>query len=145
MRFRLACPRKYQLPESFLEELSGDSALDFDQSEDISSMVMDADFLYTDVWTSMGQEAENEARKRAFAPYQINASLLKLSPDRSRILHCLPARRGMEITDEVIDSSRSLVFPQAGNRLHAQKGLLVWLAVQNGYLPPGATISQLLS
>ncbi len=145
MRFRLACPRKYQLPESFLEELSSDPALDFDQSEDISSMVRDADFLYTDVWTSMGQEAENEARKRAFAPYQLNANLLKMSPDRSRILHCLPARRGMEITDEVIDSSKSLVFPQAGNRLHAQKGLLVWLAVQNGYLPAGSTISQLLN
>jgi ornithine carbamoyltransferase len=107
--------------------------LDFDQSDDIRKMVHDADFIYTDVWTSMGQEAENESRKNAFGPYQVNSQLMSLAPSASKVLHCLPARRGLEITDAVIDSDQSLVFAQAGNRLHAQKGLLIWLALENGY------------
>ena len=99
-------------------------------------MVAEADYIYTDVWTSMGQEAENESRKAAFAPYQVNSKLLSIAPEHCKVLHCLPARRGLEITDDVLDSERSIVFQQAGNRLHAQKGLLVWLAVANGYLNP---------
>jgi len=133
LRFRLACPKKYQIPHDFIEEVRLVGALDFDQSDDIRSMIKDADFIYTDVWTSMGQEEENEARKAAFGPYQVNTKLMGMAPERCKILHCLPARRGMEITDAVIDSKNSLVFQQAGNRLHAQKGLLIWLAIENGY------------
>ena len=132
-RFRLACPKKYQIPNDFIEQVRLVGDLDFDQCEDIRSMIKDADFIYTDVWTSMGQEEENEARKAAFGPYQVNTKLMGMAPERCKILHCLPARRGMEITDAVIDSKNSLVFQQAGNRLHAQKGLLIWLAIENGY------------
>lgn len=135
MRFRLACPKPYQVHASFLDQIKDRyGETDFAQSEDIHAMVRGADYLYTDVWTSMGQETENEIRKQAFSPYQLNQSVLRLAPDNCKILHCLPARRGLEVTDEVLDSRQSIVFQQAGNRLHAQKGLLVWLAMQNGYL-----------
>jgi ornithine carbamoyltransferase len=133
VRFRLACPKEYQIPDNVLEQARALGALDFDQSDDIGKMVRDADFIYTDVWTSMGQEAENEARKKAFGPYQVNSQLMSIAPQSCKVMHCLPARRGLEITDAVIDSDQSLVFSQAGNRLHAQKGLLIWLALENGY------------
>ncbi|MFN9605335.1 MAG: ornithine carbamoyltransferase [Planctomycetota bacterium] len=135
MRFRLACPKPYQVHASFLDQIKDRyGETDFAQSEDIHAMVRGADYLYTDVWTSMGQETENEIRKQAFSPYQLNQSVLRHAPDNCKILHCLPARRGLEVTDEVLDSRQSIVFQQAGTRLHAQKGLLVWLAMQNGYL-----------
>jgi len=109
-------------------------SLDFEQSEDVPSMVRGSDFIYTDVWTSMGQEEEAKDRSFLFAPYQINAAMMKLAPSHCQVLHCLPARRGLEITDEVIDSESSIVFQQAGNRMHLQKGLLIWLAEQNGII-----------
>ncbi|MBI1901749.1 MAG: ornithine carbamoyltransferase [Planctomycetia bacterium] len=83
--------------------------------------------VYTDVWSSMGQEAEREKRLKVFAPYQVNAKLLKHAPRDAYFMHDLPARRGEEVTDEVIDGPRSIVLRQAANRMHAQKGLLVWL------------------
>jgi ornithine carbamoyltransferase len=86
-----------------------------------------ARILYTDVWTSMGQEAEAEARRRVFRPYQINAALLQVAHPECYVMHCLPAHRGEEITAEVIDGPRSVVFHEAENRLHAQKGLLATL------------------
>lgn len=135
MRLRLACPKPYHVHASYLEQIDRwCGKADFVQSEDIPSMVQGADFLYTDVWTSMGQETENDMRKRAFSKYQLNREVLDQAPAHCKVLHCLPARRGQEVTDEVLDSDRSIVFQQAGNRLHAQKGLLVWLAIQNGYL-----------
>lgn len=137
MRFRLACPKPYQVHATYIEQIDRWAGkIDFDQSEDIRAMVQDADYLYTDVWTSMGQETENEIRKQAFSKYQLNRSVLDLAPGHCKVLHCLPARRGQEVTDEVLDSEQSIIFQQAGNRLHAQKGLLVWLAIQNGYLDP---------
>jgi ornithine carbamoyltransferase len=86
-----------------------------------------ADFLYTDVWTSMGQESETKRRLKAFRGYQLDAKLLALAKPGARVLHCLPAHRGEEIAAEVIDGPQSLVFEQAENRLHAQKALLVRL------------------
>ena len=83
--------------------------------------------IYTDVWTSMGQEAEREERLRQFAPFQVNADLVARAPAHARLMHCLPAHRGEEITSDVLDGERSVVFQQAGNRLHAQKALLKWL------------------
>jgi ornithine carbamoyltransferase len=87
--------------------------------------VRDADIIYTDVWTSMGQESENEQRLNDFSDYQVNAELVKHAKDDYLFLHCLPAHRGEEVTTEVIDGKHSVVFEQAGNRLHAQKALLV--------------------
>ena len=86
-----------------------------------------ADAVYTDVWTSMGQEAESEERRAKFAKFQINGDLFKLAPPHARLMHCLPAHRGEEVTAEVIDGERSVVFQQAANRMHAQKALLEWL------------------
>ena len=86
-----------------------------------------ADVIYTDVWTSMGQEDERERRLKEFARFQVNAALLAKAPSHAKVLHCLPAHRQEEITGEVLDGPQSLAFPQAGNRLHAQKALLAWL------------------
>jgi ornithine carbamoyltransferase len=90
----------------------------------INVALEDTDVIYTDVWTSMGQEHEHERRRRDFGEYQVNAELLKLAPPTAKVMHCLPAHRGEEITDEVIDGPQSIVFEQAENRLHAQKALL---------------------
>jgi len=92
-------------------------------SADPIETVRGADFVYTDVWTSMGQEAEHEERLSLFEPYQVNSQLLAHAPS-AQVMHCLPAHRGEEITDEVLDSDRCLAFEQAENRLHAQKAIL---------------------
>lgn len=86
--------------------------------------VKNADFIYTDVWVSMGFEAESKARLAILTPYQLNKKLMKKAPSNVLVMHCLPAHRGLEITDDVIDGPRSIVFDQAENRLHAQKALL---------------------
>jgi ornithine carbamoyltransferase len=93
--------------------------------------VVGAQAVYSDVWTSMGQEAEAEARRDAFAPYQVNEALMALADPQALFLHCLPAHRGEEVTAGVIDSAASVVFDQAENRLHAQKALLVMLLSSN--------------
>ena len=89
--------------------------------------VKDADAVYTDVWASMGQEAEAEARKRVFRPYQVNETLMARAKSDAIFMHCLPAHRGDEVTDAVIDAPYSVVFPQAENRLHAQKAIMLEL------------------
>ena len=88
-----------------------------------------AHFVYTDVWTSMGQEQEHELRTKVFRPYQLNAELLAEAPD-AWVMHCLPAHRGEEITAGVFESERALVFDQAENRLHAQKAVMEALSAQ---------------
>jgi ornithine carbamoyltransferase len=93
-------------------------------THDAAQAVADADVVYTDVWASMGQEGEAEARRRVFLPYQVNAALFARAKPDAIFMHCLPAHRGDEVTDEVIDSPRSLVFQEAENRLHAQKAIL---------------------
>jgi ornithine carbamoyltransferase len=89
--------------------------------------VRDADVVYTDTWTSMGQEAEAESRKKVFAPFQVNAALLSHAHPDALFMHCLPAHRGEEVTDDVIDSPNSVVFQEAENRLHAQKAIMLEL------------------
>jgi ornithine carbamoyltransferase len=123
----VASPPGYQLSEEFLtraraglEEPLGNVTLTDDPIEG----VREADFVYTDVWASMGQEAELEERKRIFGPYQVNDELMSHAPEETRVMHCLPAKRGLEITDSVIDGPRAIVYDQAENRLHAQKALL---------------------
>ena len=128
MRFTLACPGGYEMDSDWVARVMKEyPGAKIDCTTDAKSAVGDADAIYTDVWTSMGQEAESSQRKKDFADYQVNAALMAAAPSHCRVLHCLPAVRGEEITDEVIDSPQSDVILQAGNRMHAQKGLLVWL------------------
>jgi ornithine carbamoyltransferase len=96
-------------------------------TNDPGEAVRGADVVYTDTWASMGQEAEAYARKAVFRPYQVNAALFGLAKADALFMHCLPAHRGDEVTDEVIDSANSVVFPQAENRLHAQKAIMLEL------------------
>ena len=104
----------------------GDGRLASRFTQDPREAVDGADAVYTDAWTSMGQEAEAEERRDAFARYQVNDALMAVSPD-ALVMHCLPAHRGEEITSDVMDGPRSIIFEQSENRLHAQKALLVEL------------------
>ncbi len=94
--------------------------------------VSGADAVYTDVWASMGQEAEKDKRARIFAPYQVNGRLMAQAKKDTLFMHCLPAHRGDEVTDEVIDSPNSVVYDEAENRLHAQKAILISLMGEKG-------------
>jgi ornithine carbamoyltransferase len=105
------------------EELAAASGARIRWSEDPVEAVRDADFVYTDVWTSMGQEDEQALRRRLFHGYQVNEELMSHAPD-ARVMHCLPAHRGEEITDAVLDGENSIALDQAENRLHAQKAIL---------------------
>ena len=128
MRFTLSCPIGYEMDNGWLEKVFAHyPAAKISTVPDAQAAVSDADAIYTDVWTSMGQEAEMAERRKAFSAYQVNRHLMATAPSHARVLHCLPAVRGEEITDDVIDSNQSDVIQQAGNRMHAQKGLLVWL------------------
>ncbi|MDQ4145057.1 MAG: ornithine carbamoyltransferase, partial [Actinomycetota bacterium] len=93
----------------------------------VSEAAAGADVLYTDTWVSMGREEEAELRRQAFAPYQLNDSVIELADPNVIVMHCLPAHRGAEISSSVLDGPRSVVWDQAENRLHAQKALLAWL------------------
>lgn len=128
VRFVLSSPNGYSFDKPFLDELRRQVPhCQLEMNGDAKKAVAGADVVYTDVWTSMGQEAEATQRRRKFARFQVNAELLALAPKHAKVMHCLPAHRGEEITDEVMDSERSVVFEQAGNRMHAQKALLVSL------------------
>jgi ornithine carbamoyltransferase len=128
VRFVLACPVGYGFDDAFKAEYQAKVSPCLPQEEnDPVTAVRDADIIYTDVWTSMGQEAEREERLKRFAPYQVNAALMAKAKPGCKLFHCLPAHRGEEVTDEVIDGPCSAVFQQAGNRLHTQKALLKWL------------------
>ncbi len=128
VRFILSAPEGYRFDAAF-EKLFHTSCPQGEllQEGDPVRAVAKADVLYTDVWTSMGQEAERQERLQRFANYQVNAQLLARAPAHARVMHCLPARRGEEITADVFEGPQSLVIPQAANRLHAQKSLLCWL------------------
>ncbi|MGE3317598.1 MAG: ornithine carbamoyltransferase, partial [Planctomycetaceae bacterium] len=128
MSMTLSAPPGYELPDDYVIELKKRfPKVVFEQNPDPVAAVKNADIVYTDVWASMGQEAEADKRKKAFAAYQVNAALMKRAPAKCRFMHDLPARRGLEVTDDVIDGSQSIVFEQAENRMHLAKGLLVWL------------------
>lgn len=113
-------------PKKFSPNKKIVSGCKFTLTTDPSAAVKKADFIYTDVWVSMGQKSSAQKAK-AFKNYQINAQLLKKAPKDVKVMHCLPAHRGLEITDEVMDGEHSIVFEQAENRLHAQKAILVYL------------------
>ncbi|HVK19501.1 MAG TPA: ornithine carbamoyltransferase [Fimbriiglobus sp.] len=126
-RFVLACPVGYEFDDEFLAGYKAKVGPLPETTHDPVAAVKAADVIYTDVWTSMGQEAEREERLQRFAPFQVNAALLAKAPKHAKVLHCLPAHRGEEITDDVLDGPQSAAFDQAENRLHAQKAVLEWL------------------
>lgn len=128
MKMIMAVPKKYQYDEKSLAWLHQQvPSLDLAVTTDPVEAVCDALAIYTDVWASMGQEAERAARRQDFAPYQVNAKLMSHAQKGAFFMHCLPARRGEEVTDEVIDGPQSVVVQQAANRMHVQKGILAWL------------------
>jgi ornithine carbamoyltransferase len=128
MDISIASPKGYFPEESITtrcEAFARQSGPSMVITESPQEAVEGADIIYTDVWTSMGQESENEKRLKEFKDYQVNEALLKAANEDYLFMHCLPAHRGEEVTAEVIDGKHSVVFEQAGNRLHAQKALLV--------------------
>lgn len=128
--FRAACPEGYEPPEEIVRWAKGSarkSGAIVEIQPEPEKAVKNADVIYTDVWVSMGQEGEAKKRLEVFKKYQVNAGLVKKASPGVIVMHCLPAHRGQEITDEVIDGPHSAVWDQAENRMHAQKALLVAL------------------
>jgi len=124
----ICTPPKYEPDTATVKRARDTKISNIEILTDPKEAAKNADVLYTDVWASMGQEAETEKRKKIFQPYQLNSSLVKLAKSGVKILHCLPAHRGDEITDEVLDGPHSIVFDEAENRMHVQKAIMVKLA-----------------
>ena len=139
---RIASPPGFELPPAVVAGVQDVAQLggSVEVLNDPVAGIRDANAVYTDVWTSMGQEAEAVERHALFAPYQVNASLMSHAASDAVFLHCLPAHRGDEVTNEVIDSSASVVFDQAENRLHAQKALLAMLSLSRNSVQPGTSV-----
>ncbi len=132
-RLSLASPEGYRFDEGFLGLLAArfpDWKLE--QTDDPAQAVEGASAVYTDVWASMGQEKEQQQRKKDFADFQVNEALMASAPGDAVFMHCLPARRGEEVTDGVMDSPNSVIVEQAANRMHVQKGVLTWLLGAKG-------------
>ncbi len=125
MEFAIACPKGYE-PDADLMKWANENGK-FTCTESCADAAKDADILVTDVWASMGQEAEAKERQKVFASYQINADLMAVAKSDAMVLHCLPAHRGEEITAEVLEAHAAEIFDEAENRLHAQKAVLVKL------------------
>ncbi len=130
LNFTIASPEGYDLPANALamgEEMAQETGITIRQVRDPHEAVRGAQVIYTDTWVSMGQEEEAERRKKAFPPYQVNEQLVSEAAPEVIVMHCLPAHRGYEITDQVADGPHSVIFDQAENRMHAQKAILVRL------------------
>ena len=128
--FAIATPPGYEIPEDVMDkvgDLAAQNGATIEGYHNVQRAIEDADVIYTDTWVSMGQEKEAARREADMRPFQVNAQLLKAAPDRAIVMHCLPAHRGHELTDEVADGPQSVIFDQAENRMHAQKAVLVTL------------------
>lgn len=128
MNFTLACPKGFEQPAHVIEEAQADfkrHGCQYRVFNDPKEAVKDADILYSDVWVSMGQEGQKESKQNHFLPFRIDADLLKYAPSHVKVSHCLPAHRGDEITDEVMDNlDLNMSYEEAENRLHAHKAVL---------------------
>lgn len=125
----IVSPKKYQIPPAYVEEIKKNASkgASLILTEDPIEGIKIADVIYTDVWVSMGQEQESEERIKAFSKYQVNSQLISMAPSDAIVMHCLPAHRGMEITNEVLEGKQSVIWEQAENRLHVQKAILALL------------------
>ena len=122
------CPEGFEPDKKTIDLISDTSISSFELSHDPINDVTGADIIYTDVWASMGQKDELENRKNTFAPFQVTSTMLKSTGKKTLFMHCLPAERGREVTDEVMESTNSIVFNQAENRMHMQNAIMVMLA-----------------
>ena len=130
MNVSIANPIGYKPPKYYIEKgisLAEENGVSFKMTEDPSEAIKNADVIITDVWASMGQEDESKKRQIAFKGYQVNSELMQLANDDAIVLHCLPAHREEEITEEVLEAHADVIFEEAENRLHAQKAILVKL------------------
>jgi len=133
VHFAIASPTGYEFAPEFLDSLRAQCPdMQMTITADPHEAVADSSAVYTDVWVSMGQEKEQARRKQDFADYQVNEPLMASAPANAYFMHCLPAHRGEEVTDAVLDSPGSIVVKQAGNRMHVQKGILAWLLGAQG-------------
>jgi len=133
LNFSVATPKGYEPGNDIFKEaqdFAKISGAKIALTHDPKEAVKGADFVYTDVWASMGQEREAAKRKKIFKSFRVDSKLVSLAKKDCKIMHCLPAHRGEEITDEVIDSNNSIVFDEAENRLHVQKAILLWLLTE---------------
>ena len=127
--FFLACPKDYG-PDVEIARTAQESGAHVTVTHDLGEAVRGADVIYTDVWASMGQEKETEARRKVFQDYQVSEAVVAMAHKEAMVMHCLPAHRGEEITHEVLEGPHSVVFDQAENRYHVQKALMVWILGQ---------------
>jgi ornithine carbamoyltransferase len=127
--FALACPAGYEPDGNILTQARQQGAR-VTITQSVEEAVRDADAIYTDVWTSMGQEKESAIRREAFKSYQVNAAVVAQAKKEALVMHCLPAHRGEEITADVLEGPQSVVLEQSENRLHVQKAIMVWLLRQ---------------
>ena len=128
MEFVCACPENYEPNSNTVNGSSGAGVSSVSVSHDPTNSVKNTDVVYTDVWASMGQKDEAEMREKIFQPFQVNEDLMAATGKNTLFMHCLPAERGREVTDEVIEADYSIVFEQAENRLHVQNAIMVTLA-----------------
>jgi len=128
MEFVCACPENYEPNSNTVNGSSGAGVSRVSISHDPKNSVKNTDVIYTDVWASMGQKDEAEMREKIFQPFQVNKDLMDATGKNTLFMHCLPAERGREVTDEVIEADYSIVFEQAENRLHVQNAIMVSLA-----------------
>ena len=144
--FTQAAPEKYQVSEAhraMVREACAESGATISFTDDPAAAVADADFVYTDLWWWIGQEDEVPERRAAFMPkFQVNAELMAKAPANARFMHCLPASRGVEATDEVMDGPQSIILDQSENRLHTEKALLVWFVYPRLKRPSEALLAR---
>jgi len=132
MKFSLAVPKGFEFPTAFVSDLKKRfPEASVEQTHDPTAAVTTADIVYTDVWASMGQETDAERRMKAFSAFQVDAKLMKAAPASAKFMHDLPAKRGLEVTDDVMDGAQSIVFQQAENRMHLARGLFAWLLLND--------------
>jgi ornithine carbamoyltransferase len=135
-KIAVATPKGFEPNQQIVQqacEIAAKTGGQIEVTNDVNGAVKGANAIYTDVWASMGQESEAAARKGIFHPYQVNSQLMSLAANDAYFMHCLPAHRGDEVTDEVIDSANSIVFDEAENRLHVQKSILLLLMGNSSY------------
>lgn len=144
--FTVACPKGYE-PDSEIFAKARAAGADVNVTQSVAEAVSGADAIYTDVWTSMGQEEEAQRRRRVFRDYQVNSKVVRMAQSDAIVMHCLPAHRGEEITDEVLESPQCVAFDQAENRLHVQKAVMVWLlnALKNSQMQSSISSGRVLS